>query len=401
MKKKQIITVLFAVLLVLSMVMFNACPNSVGDDIPLDGGNDGKETGDDDNPLTGSQFSVTVIGINSAEGTVTVSDSSAETGMVITITVTPQSGYKYRSGSLSVAASGAPVTSLAQVGATLQWTFTMPGANVTVSCGFDLDGGGGGPYNIDFSGITNGSVLGPPLAMPGAVITIYVNPDSAYQYSEGSLTVTRNSNGSTVTLERNLSLLEWKFTMPPSDITVSCTFILDTGVRYLYLNGQFGQDLGPNRGLLLSAPVGGNEPLQVWSNSSDGKGIDFDSTQPGYNGSVMSIEFDWSKITTQNWVAAAMFFADGVTSGNYDLKFHIKGFGQMTARVGTAIPGQSGITYPNQQTFPSTAYSNSTWTELTVPLTGAYQTTHFCFVSETQYGYFLIDNIRVVPKSTP
>ena len=76
----------------------------------------------------------------STNGTLSVSANSAKAGDVITVTVTPNSGYKC-TGIEVKTASGASVTvtPVSRAVASSQWTFNMPAENVTVTASYEAE----------------------------------------------------------------------------------------------------------------------------------------------------------------------------------------------------------------------------------------------------------------------
>ena len=77
---------------------------------------------------------------SSTNGTLAVSTSSAKAGETVTVTVTPNSGYKC-TGIEVKTASGASVsvTPASRAVTPSQWTFTMPAENVTVTASYEED----------------------------------------------------------------------------------------------------------------------------------------------------------------------------------------------------------------------------------------------------------------------
>ena len=135
-------------------------------------------------------------------GTVEADKTTAAEGETVTLTVTPDEGYRLVSDSLKV--NGEAIEGN---------TFAMPASDVTVSAQFELI-----PptlYNITIDQTENGTVeADKTTAAEGETVTLTVTPDEGYQLVSGSLKV----NGEAV--EGNA------FTMPASDVTVSAQFEL-------------------------------------------------------------------------------------------------------------------------------------------------------------------------------
>jgi hypothetical protein len=64
-------------------------------------------------------------------GSVTANPASAEAGVTVTLTVTPDAEYTYTANSLKVNNGAVPVS-----GSGLTWTFKMPSGNATVTAQF-------------------------------------------------------------------------------------------------------------------------------------------------------------------------------------------------------------------------------------------------------------------------
>ena len=136
------------------------------------------------------------------KGTVSVSKTSAAPGEVITVTVTPDSGYKL--GELQVDGKAVMV-----MGNT--YTFTMPAKAVTVNATFVED-----VYSVLVNEAGKGTVsVSKTSAAPGEVITVTVTPDSGYKLSELKV------DGEAVTVTDNT----YTFSMPAKDVTVNGTFV--------------------------------------------------------------------------------------------------------------------------------------------------------------------------------
>jgi hypothetical protein len=134
---------------------------------------------------------------------------SAEAGTTVTLTVKPAAGYRLKDGSLTV-----------NGGAIAGTTFTMPGANVTVSAVFEPIPEGAGPeYAVKVGEFTNGSVTaGRAKARAGVSVTLTVNADAGYGLKAGTLKVTGADGGAVAVTGSGTT---YTFTMPGSDVTVS------------------------------------------------------------------------------------------------------------------------------------------------------------------------------------
>ena len=137
-------------------------------------------------------------------GTIKVNKSTATIGNIIKITTTPYTGYELDSLIVKDAEGNVVIVT--------ENEFIMPASNVTVGGSFKAT-----IYNVNVSSsITNGTVsVNKNTAVYGDTITITTSPDSDYVLN--TITV-KKSNGTTV------SVTGKQFTMPASDVTISCTF---------------------------------------------------------------------------------------------------------------------------------------------------------------------------------
>lgn len=143
-------------------------------------------------------------------GTVSASPTTAAEGDLITLTVTPNTGYEL--ATLTVTdASNNPVT-------VTNNQFTMPASNVTVYATFTPVAATTYSVTVD-SSITNGTVTADKAtAEEHETVTLTVSPNNGYELT--SLSVT--ANGSSVTVTGSGST--YTFTMPASNVTVNATF---------------------------------------------------------------------------------------------------------------------------------------------------------------------------------
>lgn len=145
------------------------------------------------------KYRITVV--EAENGEISSSLAEAAEGTQVTITVTPDSGY--RLGELKVDGEAATV-------AENKYTFTMPGKEVTVEGSFVEN-----TYKVTVGKSENGSVsISKSSAAPGETITVTATPD--FGYALKSVTV----NGTAATVSGNTAT----FTMPEADANVVVTF---------------------------------------------------------------------------------------------------------------------------------------------------------------------------------
>lgn len=136
-------------------------------------------------------------------GTVSADPSSALAGAEVSLTITPNTGYRLATLTVSGASGEVSVTNN---------RFTMPNESVTVSAVFAENN-----HTVGIAdNITNGTVnAAPTSAKEGDEVTLTATPATGYVL--GSYTVTKESGG-TVTVTDN------KFRMPNEAVTVDATF---------------------------------------------------------------------------------------------------------------------------------------------------------------------------------
>ena len=139
------------------------------------------------------EYTITTASVSN--GTLSTNVTKATIGTTITVTATPNAGYKL----VSITVNGTVFSGN---------TFTMPAGNVTVGATFVAE-----KYSITVNTDGNGSATASlSVANMGDVITIAVTPNENYELDKVLV------NGSAIS---GLS-----FTMPASNVTVSATFKL-------------------------------------------------------------------------------------------------------------------------------------------------------------------------------
>ena len=147
------------------------------------------------------------VNINVDEcGTVTATPATATEGTEMTLSATPNAGYKFEAYKVT-AADGSAVT-------VTNGKFMMPAQNINVTATFSAIS-----YTITFGSFQNGSVTASTTAATvGTTVTFTVKPDSGYELA--SLTV-KDSGG--VIVSTNGSGNVKTFTMPAANVTVTTT----------------------------------------------------------------------------------------------------------------------------------------------------------------------------------
>ena len=156
------------------------------------------------------EYSVTID--NSIEnGTVIADPIKANSGAVITLTVTPEEGYKLKPGTLKYNTSA-----ISKVINEITLKFSMPEEDVTITAEFMLLNEPGPEENdIIIGTFANGTITALPMkAIADTEITLTVTPDPGYVLKPGSL----KYNGTAI------NETEKKFIMPEGVVTISAEF---------------------------------------------------------------------------------------------------------------------------------------------------------------------------------
>ena len=160
----------------------------------------------------------TITTTTSANGRFVVNATKADAGEVVTITTSPNSGYKVSRVSVTGAVASKFTDNV--------YTFTMPNQNVTVSVTFER-----GDYQVTLTNYTyddgrislsSGTTTTGRYA-EGERVYIYAYPDRDFYVR--SLTITRTDNRQTVNYYESSSSDDvFYFDMPASDVTVRAYF---------------------------------------------------------------------------------------------------------------------------------------------------------------------------------
>ena len=155
-------------------------------------------------------------------GTVTAAKTSAYEGEEITLTVTPDTGYKLSSLTVKDESDNEVLFNGDH--------FTMPGSNVTVSAVFEQN-----TFAITYS-VENGWVTGVYSADAGDEVELTITPWSGYELDTFSVT---GADGN------ELTVTDDKFTMPDSDVNVSAVF-KKSDIAVTYESDGNGTVTGPS-----------------------------------------------------------------------------------------------------------------------------------------------------------
>ena len=160
-------------------------------------------------------YNVSVSPSPSSGGTVVPSVSKAKPGTVVTLSVSPESGY--RLSTIFVKNENGNELEKTTVTEGAKYTFTMPDSNVSVSAEYAL---------IDYSVVVPGNIVFGELrsditsANKENVVTLTPEADGGYVLASVSV---KDSDGNPVST--TLSGSNYTFTMPASDVTVKAFFV--------------------------------------------------------------------------------------------------------------------------------------------------------------------------------
>ena len=154
-------------------------------------------------------YSITVN--QSQNGSVTADQQTAKANATVTLTVTPEDGYKL--DSLSVTADNGQTVNVDSI----NYSFTMPASNVTVSASFKkVEDPKPETYDVTVTQPTEGGTIDarPKSAAKDVEITLTASPEKGYVLDKFTVT----SNGQEIPVNGN------KFKMPAGDVSVTATF---------------------------------------------------------------------------------------------------------------------------------------------------------------------------------
>jgi hypothetical protein len=157
--------------------------------------------------LPPGQYSVTIN--NLTHGNIIPIPTFGPAETEITLTVTPEAGYRLKAGSLKYIPGDVSINE-----ETLK--FSLPAFNVTVIAEFEPV-----TYTVTIDSLSNGGIRANPTSgVKDTVITLTVTPASGYRLN-GTPTVTKTGESETVSVT---GTSPYTFSMPAYDVTVSAEF---------------------------------------------------------------------------------------------------------------------------------------------------------------------------------
>ena len=147
----------------------------------------------------------------SENGKVSSNASRADKDCEITLTITPETGYKL--DTLKVTAEGDEPVEVSGTGNTR--TFIMPDKNVTVSATFIVD-----EFTIATKPYQNGVIMTSKTAKYGEEVWLILLPHEGYKAEEPVITA---ADGTKISPYKSFGI--WTFKMPGQNVTISANFV--------------------------------------------------------------------------------------------------------------------------------------------------------------------------------
>ncbi len=147
----------------------------------------------------------------SENGKVSSNASGADKDCEITLTITPETGYKL--DTLKVTAEDEETVEVSGTGNTR--TFIMPDKNVTVSATFIAD-----EFTIATTPCQNGVIMTNKTAKCGEEVWLFLLPDDGYKAEEPVITA---ADGTKISPYKSFGI--WTFKMPGQNVTISANFV--------------------------------------------------------------------------------------------------------------------------------------------------------------------------------
>ena len=174
-------------------------------------------------PQPGKNGIYNVRVFSSSHGSVEVSDSRADKGDTLRLTVKPEKGYVL--DTLTVTDQNNKPVKLIQK-SDLRYTFDMPASQVSIQANFVKESSG--RYNVRVFSSSHGSVeVSDSRADKGDTLRLTVKPEKGYVLD--TLTVTDQNNKPVKLIQK--SDLRYTFDMPASQVSVQATFVKESAAR--------------------------------------------------------------------------------------------------------------------------------------------------------------------------
>ena len=164
--------------------------------------------------VTFKAINYTVTTASTENGTVTADKQTAHYGDIVTLTITPATGYELDQLTVKDGETDIPVSTTAEG----TYTFTMPANNVTVSATFYKKA----EYSISITLAGNGSVIaGKATTYEGDTVEMIVTPAVGYELEELRVLENGKTDVDVVHIAEN----DYTFIMPAGDVVISAKFV--------------------------------------------------------------------------------------------------------------------------------------------------------------------------------
>ncbi|MFR9296101.1 MAG: InlB B-repeat-containing protein, partial [Aedoeadaptatus pacaensis] len=194
--------------------------------------------------------------IQGQNGTVAANPASAKANTTVTLTATPSEGYVLDYYTVTNTATQETKTFTGN-------TFTMPDSDVTVTATFKKKAPP--KYKVTVNGMQNGTVTASPTeAEAGKTVQLTVTPAENYQIQ--SITVT-DGQGKIIPVD----MRNYTFEMPPSNVSVSATFVEKPPEIYTVRLVSSSPD-GGTGGTVGASPTSGKAGTEVTVSATANEG---------------------------------------------------------------------------------------------------------------------------------
>jgi hypothetical protein len=222
-----------------------------------------------------------IVNNSLANGYITSDKEYAVAADTVTLTVSPDAGYRLAVDGLTVTQTGGTAVTVSGSGNT--FTFTMPTAHVTVAAVFEALPAG--EYSVVINPIIGGSISTDKMsAAAGVTVTLTITPQEGYEYTTSSLQV----NGGAVTLSGSGP---YTFAMPASNVTVTAQFTtinynittsgITNGTVTASVNGTTVTTVTAGTGVTLTAvPADGYELGSITVTKADNSAVPVNGEGP-------------------------------------------------------------------------------------------------------------------------
>jgi len=169
----------------------------------------------------------TIMVKHSAHGSVSAGGLTAQAGKIITLNITPDTGYELS----FIRVTG--IEEIALKGGGNTRTFTMPAENIMIQAAFQLTGWS--KYRVTFNKMTGGTFESSPadFQFKTCPVQLVARPNPGKKYRPGSLKVTGTNSRETVKITpAENSGVKWTFEMPVEDVEVDAAFIDESTALY-------------------------------------------------------------------------------------------------------------------------------------------------------------------------